>query len=362
MKICPDCGRELSCPDSVCPSCNKKVKKSFTIRDFLWENFRLFTLVGVTGTMISLIPNMGTRILGASWITGADNYLPFFLSLIIFFGTLFLTICFLMIVNLVLYGRRDEAVNNRITFGSGTLITWYEGDAQRCILLCCLVPMWFGLILFFIMLMPLIPNKLSWLFAAVIGLAVIPLFIFALLAWKISKTMMSKITGLEKYPRLRMVVFIVLVIGCLVLLSFAVFYVPDSTGPLSGTMEIRADQQYFSPHISSAKGLRLEIANISGQKIQSSRHTWTADYGYFIRVIPSTSAVTILGNPVHDDYFRDIYWTYSETYPERDKTPVKIEVHLYPRQGNEELASSSLYLTWYNNDIVFVNRSFEPSP
>jgi hypothetical protein len=361
MKICPDCGRELSSPDSVCPSCNNKVKKPFTIRDFLWENFRLFTMVGVTGTMISLIPNMGTRILGASWIVDADNYLPLFLSIIIFFGALFLTICFLMIFGLVLERSGDEAVNNRVKLGSKTLITWYEGDSQRCILLCCLVPMWFGLILFFIMLMPLIPNKLSWLFAAVIGLAVIPLFIFALLGWKIGKTTIKKIPGLGKSPRLSMGVLIILVIGCLVLLSFAIPQVLDNNDPVSGTLEIRADQQYFSPQISSAKGLRLEITNISGRTIQASRHTWSADYGYFIRVIPSTSEVTILGNPVYDDYSRDIYWTYSENDPAGNKKPVKIELHLYPLQGNEELASSSFYLTWYTNDIVYVNRTFEPS-
>jgi hypothetical protein len=360
MKICPDCGRELSSPDCVCPSCNKKVKKAFTIKDFLWENFRLFTMVGVTGTMISLIPNMGTRILGSSWIVNANNYLPLFLSIIIFFGALFLTICFLMLFGLVLEGRRDEAVNNRITWGSRTLITWYEGDSERSTLLCCLVPMWCGLILFFIMLLPLIPNDLSWQFAAVIGLTVIPLFIYALLGWKIGKTVAIKIPGREKYPRMSMVVVIVLVIGCLALLSFAVPLVLDSKAPVSGTMEIRADQQYFSPHISSAKGLRLEIANISGRTIEASRHSWSADYGYFIRVIPSTSDVIILGNPVNNDDSRDIYWTYTDNDPVQNKKPVKIQVHIYPLQGNDELATSSLYLTWYTNDIVYVNRTFEP--
>ena len=62
-------------------------------------------MVGVTGTMISLIPNTGTRILGLSWITGTGNYLPLFLSIIIFFGTIVLTICFLMIFSLIFRDR-----------------------------------------------------------------------------------------------------------------------------------------------------------------------------------------------------------------------------------------------------------------
>ena len=32
-------------------------------------------------------------------------------------------------------------------------------------------------------------------------------------------------------------------------------------------------------------------------------------------------------------------------------------MHLYPLQGNVEITNSSLYLTWYNNEIVYVNNS-----
>jgi hypothetical protein len=362
MKNCPVCGRELSSPDSECPSCKIKMKNPFTIRHFLWENFRLFTMIGVTGTMISLIPNMGTRILGAAWITGSDNYLPLFLSIIIFFGSIFLTICFLMIFSLVFQGRDTGNVQKRITLWSKTLITWYEGDFQRFILLFCLVPMWFGLTLFFIQLMPLIPNKYSWLFAAITGLTCIPLVIYSFLGWNIGKTITGKIPGIGKYPGLSMVVFTIAVIGCLVLVPLAISQVFDNMDNFSGTMKIRADPQYFSPSISSAKGVRLDITNISGREFLASRHTWSADYGYFIRVIPATSEVTIAGNPVYNDTSRDIYWTFSANDPERNKKPVRIDVHLYSLQENEEIANSSLYLTWYTDDIAYVNTSFESSP
>jgi hypothetical protein len=307
--------------------------------------------------MISLIPNTGTRILGSSWITDTDSFLPLFLSIIIFFGAMFLTICFLMIFGLVIQGRDTENVRKKITLGSKTLITWYEGDSQRFILLFILVPMWIGLTLFFILLMPLIPNKYSWLFAAVTGLTCIPLVIFSCLGWNIGKKIIGIIPGMEKFPRLSTVVFIILVIGFLVLVPLAISQFFDTTDTFSGEMKIRADQQYFSPHISSAQGLRLEITNVSGRKLQESRHTWSADYGYFVRITPSTSDVTILGNPVYDDTSRYIYWTYSENDPGQDKKPIKIDVHLYPSQGNEEIASSSLYLTWYNDEIVYVNTS-----
>ena len=274
---------------------------------------------------------------------------------------MFLTICFLIIFSLVIQGRDTENIRKKIAFGSKTLITWYEGDFQRVILLFCLVPMWFGLLLFFILLMPLIPNKYSWLFAAITGLTCIPLILYACVGWSIGKKIAGIIPGMGKFPRLSTVVFTLLLIGFVVLVPLAISRFFDTTDNFSGEMKIRADQQYFSPHISSAQGLRLEITNISGRELQASRHTWSADYGYFIRVTPSTSDVTIVGNPVYDDTSRYIYWTYSENDPGQDRKPIKIDVHLYRLHENEEIAGSSLYLTWYNSEFVYVNTSFEPS-
>jgi hypothetical protein len=159
-----------------------------------------------------------------------------------------------------------------------------------------------------------------------------------------------------------MVVFTILLIGFLVLVPLAISRFFDTADTFSGDIKIRADQQYFSPSISSAKGLRLDITNLSGRQLLDSRRTWSADYGYFIRVIPSTDEVIIAGNPVYDDTSRYIYWTYSANDPQQDKKPVKIDVHLYRLHENEEIASSSLYLTWYTNDIVYVNTSSGLSP
>jgi len=221
------------------------------------------------------------------------------------------------------------------------------------------VPMWVGLTLFFTLLMPLIPNNYSWLFAAVIGLTCIPLVIFSFLGWNIGKKIIGIIPGMKKFPRLGTVVFALLLIGFIVLVPLAISQFSGIADTSSGDIRIRADQQYFSPSVSSAKGLRLEITNVSGRELLAGRHTWSADYGYFIRVMPTTSEVIILGNPVYDDTSRDIYWTYLENDPHQNKKPVKIDLHLYPLQGDEEIARSSLYLTWYNNDIVYVNTSSE---
>jgi len=356
MKNCPDCGRELSDENTPCPSC-KPAAKPFTIRQFLWENFRLFTLIGITGTMISLIPNMGNRILGTAWIASEESYLPLFLSMILFFGAIFLTICFLMIFGLIFEGRKNEEIHWKPAIRSRPLFTVYKGDFQRFILLLCLVPMWFGLLMFFVMVMPLIPNRYSWVFAMLMILTFVPLALYSFLGWKIGKSV-NRITGSRtKSPRLVVAGFGILVVLVLILIPYAIDGFSGSGNAFSDPIGIRADHEYFSPHISSAKGLRLVITNVSGTELLASRQTWSADYGYFVRVIPSTSEVIILGNPVQDATNRDIYWTWSETDAKPKRDPVKIDLQITKTGNAATTANASLYLSWYTRDIVQVNTS-----
>ena len=206
------------------------------------------------------------------------------------------------------------------------------------------------------MLMPLIPNKYSWLFATVTMLICVPLVIYASLGWKVGKTVTGKIPVLGHHPRLSLAVFTVIVMGCILLIPFALPLFFGNTDTFSGDIRIAADQQYFSPQISSAKGLRLEITNLSGREVLTSRRLWSADYGYFIRVVPTTSDVIILGNPALDDESRYIFWTYDANEAGRERKPVTINVRLYPLHENKEIASASLNLAWFNNDTVVVNR------
>ncbi len=356
MAACPDCGRELPAHDRSCPSTRKPSSNPYTIQTFLWENFRRFTMVGVTGTMISLIPNTGTRILGLSWITGPNNYLPLLLSIIIFFGTIFLTICFLMIFSLIFRDRELEEVRHRVRAGSGTLMRWYEGDLQRFILLACLVPMWFGLTLFFLMLMPLIPNQYSWIFAAVAGLTLLPLVLYSLLGWKIGKIVVNRLPVLKDHASAGIVLIAMLIVILFLLGPYVVPMLFWNTAEFSGNVRIHPDQQYFSPGISSAEGLRLTITNLSGREVLGSRQAWSADYGYFIRVTPSTGEVTILGNPVTETGSREIYWTYPAIDSDRTGKPVTIQLRVLPPEGDDALAVSSLTLDWYTDRIVKVNN------
>jgi hypothetical protein len=357
MKRCPDCGQEILVSGADCPSCKKGIRAPFAIFDFIWANFRLFAMIGITGTMISLIPNMGSQVLGDFWIVH-NGYLPVTLSMIIFFGTVFMTICFLMIFSLIFRGRETESVSRLVRITPGKGVTWHEGDLQRFILLFCLVPMWFSLTIFFLLLIPMIPNRYSWVFAVIVGLTCIPLAIYSFLGWKLGKIMTNRIPVLMAHPRFSIGVCSVLVIGVLVLIPYAFPAYFDNSDTFSGDVRIHPAQGFFSPRISSAKGLQLEITNLSSRELALSRQTWAADYGYFISVDPSTSEVQILGNPVFNDTARDIYWTYSGNDQNHVKKPVTIDFSLYRMPGNEKVASSSVFLTWYSDDIISVNSSY----
>jgi hypothetical protein len=213
--------------------------------------------------------------------------------------------------------------------------------------------MWFGLTMFFVLLMPLIPNTYSWLFAVVIGIACLPLAAYSFLGWNIGKTVVGKIPGLENSPRLGMVVVGILVVGGLVLFSWTIPPLLENRDAGMGELGILADQQYFSPHISTTKGLRLELTNTSQTKFRENRYTWSADYGFFIRVIPSTNDVIILGNPVAENADRNIYWTFTEPNSGNRTRPVRIEVRRSSPQGVEQ-ETSVLYLSWFTDDIVQV--------
>jgi len=78
MKKCPYCGSEFSCLDSYCPNCKFRFKDYFTIEAFLKDNFQFFVIIGVMGTMISLLPNLGTFIFGPNWIS--EDVFNFFQS------------------------------------------------------------------------------------------------------------------------------------------------------------------------------------------------------------------------------------------------------------------------------------------
>ena len=128
MKKCPYCGNEIFCLEVNCPYCKRPIIGHFTILSFLKENFQYFTIIGVIGTVISVLPNLADKIWGSEWLYGDFSFFAIFLSLGILFGTLLVTALFFIIIIKIFECRENETFtlyNRLIQF------KWYKGDTQR---------------------------------------------------------------------------------------------------------------------------------------------------------------------------------------------------------------------------------------
>jgi hypothetical protein len=383
MKICPYCGNEIFHLDLYCPYCKRPLNKHFFIPVFCLEHFRLFTIIGVIGTMIAFLPNLAVLILGSNWIADQSSSLPLFISTTIFFGAAFITILFFSIFYLILQNRENEIVWKKITITClNVTITIYDGDFQRFILLFCLIPLWFSISLFLITTMVFIPNVYSIIFASIVIFIILPLVCFYYLADRQAKNLIkaskeiseskqynSLLSGFGKCNRINPIisklknpVWIYIILSGLTLLlllyTMNIFNpIPGNDHSFSNNINIVTDQNYYSSQLSYEKGLKFGITNLSGRELLVSRHSWSTNYGYFVTIQPPVSDVIILGNPVYNYNTTFIYWTYPIRDIGTNKPPVKIQLQVYKLKDNTEIANVSLNLTWFDKDVAYANLS-----
>jgi hypothetical protein len=357
MKKCPHCGSEIFCLNLYCPYCKSPIKDYFTIEAFLKENFQFFTILGVMGTMISLLPNLGNLIFGENWIS-KDIFLFFsiFLTLIIYFGGIFIIAIFFIIIVKIFEYRKDE--KSRLILKK---IYWYKGDFQRLLLLACLLPMMIGFLFFIIPSIIFIPNRtiimsIILIFGLVIGGTG---FLYYKLIKIFTKPIHDLITYSEKYNIPIAIILIISFLVTLILLYafFTVLPVIMAPSPYSDNIKIQPVQLYYSPLISPMKGLQLDVTNISSDQLTYTSFQWSTNYGYFISFTPSGMNEKILGDKCEQTSLR-IHWTYPTEDIEQNKNPVTIKLNVIDLNSNSIVGNTSLNLTWFTKDIVFVNYSY----
>ena len=151
--ICPDCGKEIFCLNICCPNCGKRLVNYFTAQCFLRENFHLFTILGVIGTMIVLLPNLGEKIIGPNWISGNWGFLSYLLILLNYGGGLFLLIIFSILLKKIVVDNRDVEE----TISDLNLLKIKRGDINRIPIAISLLAMMIGSFYFIILATLVIP-------------------------------------------------------------------------------------------------------------------------------------------------------------------------------------------------------------
>jgi len=370
---CPACGKENASSDYLCSACfttlnyekpiinsplnfkNRNTSansKPFTILSFLKDNFQLFTIIGVLGTMISLLPNLGDKILGEYWMTGDMSYLSIFLSFTILFGAILIAIIFLILILRLVENRESEDFTS-LPRGR----KWYKGDAQRIALTLSITPMMFGFIVFIVGSGLLIPSPYS-LILGLMYITIIYTIAQGYLMYKISQQIKVISNIPKKWLRSAVVILYLGIIAVFVLTYLFVSPGLIMEHPYSPNIKIQPDQEYFSPLLSSSKGLQLKATNVSGhEQIVSTSYNWTTNYGFFVWISQSANRLVILG-PIVENQNPQIYWTYPVSDIGKNKPPVEIKLQVVNQRDGSVVTKTTLNLSWYQQDIAFVNNSY----
>jgi hypothetical protein len=353
MKICPHCGNEIFCLDVNCPYCKRPIVGHFTIISFLKENFQYFTIIGIIGTMISLLPNLGEKYWGSDWLSGDMGSFAIFLSLVTLFGALLITAVFVIIIIKIFECRDNERFKPFPYINRFTGFKWYIGDLQRFTLLIIIVPMMLGFIIFLWASGSFIPSQYSLIFSMLFLLTVMGI-IYGLVSYMMSQQI-HRIS--DEYGRnIGMIFFII----TLVLMGGLYLFITPGIlvgHPYSSIIKIQPDQLYFSPSTVLSEGIRLDVTNISGdEQIMYTSYNWSTNYGYFVQYIPPTNKEYILGDHFQSQSDR-IYWTFSQQDMDVEKPPVEIKLQVKNLKDNSFVTNTSLNLTWFKKDIAYVNYS-----
>jgi hypothetical protein len=127
--------------------------------------------------------------------------------------------------------------------------------------------------------------------------------------------------------------------------------------PYSDDIKIKSDQLYYSPLNTPMNKLRFEVTNISTDQKLHTSYKWSTNYGYFISFTTTEANQKILGD-ICETPSNEIYWTYPTEDIVQIKNPVNIKLNVLNLDNNATVANTSLNLTWFTKDIVFVNYSY----
>ncbi len=383
---CPECGIFNEDNEWRCGACGTVLRDEritvktpdnniccspFTIERFLKENSHLFTIIGVIGTMIILLPSLGERILGQGWLQSDLFVLPMLFAILTIGGGTFIFAIFIILLKDLWSNRKNEKImfENSI-FSSIKMMK--GGDLQRIILSIILLFMMFGALYFIFAIVVLIPNYQTLLMTIYIILAAVIIFIIYQYV-NIIKNGFTAIKeffdrGYDIYNFIGFAAFYIILFGFIAFLIFI---------PLNNLQKVQqphdifllTDQEVYSPLVSTTIGLELYPTNSTNIKnyypiYEISGFRWETNYGYFVTQDQYSSKVYLLDNYTVRRSQNKVYWSYSKSdIPENKTLPIEIKLKVYHAEGANwtYLTNSSLTLTWTEQEFArvqdFTNHS-----
>jgi len=281
---CPECGLLNDDNNWTCSGCgtillNEKIllkqpetivrEYPFTIDFFVRENFQLFAIIGVIGTMIALLPNIGEKVIGPNWLEMDMGFLIIIFAIFIFAGGLLLFVIFLELLKKIWKNRLAETTLKNITILEKTIAV-IQRDNQRIILSFILLLMMIGSVYFLFSSIILIPNYSVILLTAYVLL--VGLFLFVIYSYSsffLNHYNTIKSLSTEENGTIKCLCYILLILFVLILAVYFIaipitnFFVSPSE---PHDVEILTDQRVYSPSISTTIGMELYPTNCTNIK------------------------------------------------------------------------------------------------
>lgn len=334
--------------------------RSWTLFDFVRYNAPLFTVIGITGTMISLIPTFLEKIIGLDWkILLIRDYLGLFLLFLIQIlftsgGILILLIAVLILWNLIRCNINPETIHQI----HGQNIT--KGTLQKILFLLVFLPT-IGAFIYFIMPIFLFQTDPYCKFFEIIIFSVYLLLIMYLFLFL--SILNSPIT-----PQIKTILSIVL---SLIIFAGLAWFSWTITLPLLGQFsptenltnnetEIITNSLSYSISNSTTIGIPLQGGgNVTMSDIDKKYYlnaAWSTNFGFFIICDPNTHITKIAGPEITiNNGYSTLFWTYDPKYQGIKKPPVSIFLTVTNIRKNEIVGVSQKNITWSDLDTANVN-------
>jgi hypothetical protein len=334
---CPYCTTPISDHDAYCPNtaCLKPIwQKHFTISGFLKKNFQLFAIIGMVGTITTLIyavikffyPDLNS-------LSAFTQFLIY--SILPLNGFLILGI--LMILFLKSFVKREDEllISKRI----------HIGDLQRALFFVFIV---IPILVFILILLTIIPL-FSFIYSTIF-LIVSAAFIYTLMSLNLKKPLFLKWAF--------MIIAVALFSASIWVISsliFPLFISSSNSHPLpdinSTDIEIISDVEFYSPSVLNSIGVGLSPSNIEGKNLTNIDFIWKTDFGYFFDWQRDDQRRILLGNITSHNQNK-IFWSFDLNKRIDSDKQVIITLFVNNTTSFSTIAHRSIKLVWLDNTTV----------
>jgi hypothetical protein len=328
---------------------------------FIRCNAPIFTVIGIIGTMLSLIPNYLNNIAGSNWeyslLSNSSGFLELAVILVVIESGCLLIFALSILILGRLYSCNFSPIQLHSFFGLNITL----GRIQKWVFSFLFIPFILTIVYFIIPVFIWTDSPyIQSLTIVVMGTYTILILFIILFVFIVT----PRVNPLFK-SFLMIVIFIAFAGTFYGLVTSA--YIPFfssmdvKNGTYYGNVEIMPVYTNYSFDYPTSYGLPLKVA---GEKYNISNFDsyhylsfqWSTNYGYFLNVPISNDSITNEGQYCKlSDGSSTVFWTYDISDNDKKKSPVYIFLRVENLRTKQVLSSDHIDLSWSDLNNVTVS-------